>query len=286
MIGIIGHQLRALGHDAHWNPANEEVICGPDGINLIVEGFTPESTRIIGDLKAQGSRFVIIASEEPTEKGFNHGSDAEMIARQKEFPAAAAHCEGILHLVPGARVGAWYSQFAPTAQIELGYAPTLVRPRDAIKDYGEPKFDFGFYGSLSKRRLKILKTLARMTGKQDAVRVVADFTTQQERDVGMAQAKVILQLRKFDAMGLVSSSRCCTALCIGRPIMAEPHDLELSKPWDEVVTFSKTLEGFFNQALLMRAAWRGAHAAQFDRFKTLLDPQYCVGDALAKIGVL
>src|SRR5262249_43063308 len=149
----------------------------------------------------------------------------EMVYRQQTFPEAAKFCEGILHLVPGEHVTNWYGQFAPAAPIELGFAPTLVRINNV-----EPDYEFGFYGSLTPRRHSILKRLAKRVGKDKAVRLVVDFATQQERDDTMRRAKVIIQVRKFDSMGLVSSSRCNTALCLGRPVIAEPH--LLSKPWD------------------------------------------------------
>jgi len=115
--------------------------------------------------RAQGARFLILATEEPTDKGFNHGTQKEMVVRQEIFPEAAKHCDGILHLVPGEHVTRWYSQFAPAAYADLGYARTLIRP-----DVIQPEFDFGFYGSLTKRRLKILKKLAAMVGTQKAVK--------------------------------------------------------------------------------------------------------------------
>lgn len=279
VISIVGHQLRALGHLAVWEKANNRLVAGDCGINVIVEGFTPTTVRIMSEAHAQGARFLILATEEPTPKGFNHGTQKEMVQRQAIFPEAAKFCEGILHLVPGEHVTKWYGQFAPAAQAELGYAPTLVRPRD----HGEPEYDFGFYGSLSRRRLKLLKELARRVGTAKAVRVVADFKTETERDRLMRQARVLVQIRKFDEMGLVSSSRCNTALCIGRPVVAEPH--QLSKPWDEIVRFSTTAEGFFRQALLIRSAWRGVHADQFAKFKAKLSPEHCVGAALRSIGL-
>ncbi len=122
-----------------------------------------------------------------------------------------------------------------------------------------------------------------MIDAERVVRAVGDFNTQEERDREMQQVKVILQLRKYEEMGLVSSSRCCTALCLGRPVVAEPH--LLSHPWDEVVSFAKTMDGFYSLALTARAAWRGIHAAQFEKFKAKMSPQACVGDALERIGV-
>jgi hypothetical protein len=279
VIGIMGHQLRALGHRAVWDINNRGAFVPQEsGINVIVEGFTPQLVEVLARCHAQGIRFLILATEEPTEKGFNHGTQPEMVRRQKVFPEAAKYCEGILHLVPGEHITRWYSQFAPAAYAELGYARTLVRGNDI-----KPDFEFGFYGSMTARRLRILKRLANATNSVNAVKLMTDFKTQAERDAAMRRAKVIVQVRKFEEMGLVSSSRCNTALCLGRPVVAEPH--LLSKPWDEVVRFTESLEGFISTCLMVRAAWRGVWATQFERFKQKLTPEVCVGEPLRKIGL-
>lgn len=280
VIGIFGHQLRALGHTAVWERANDKWVGGDSGINVIVEGFTPAVIDVISQGHAQGARFLCLATEEPTPKGFNHGRDAEMVRRQQMFGPAMKYFEGILHLVPGEGVTSWFAQFAPTAYVELGYAPSLIRGMDRI----EPEFDFGFFGSLSNRRMKILKRLAKRIGTEKAIKIVGDFATQDDRDRQMRRARVIVQIRKHDEMGLVSSSRCNTALSIGRPVVAEPH--ALSKPWDEIVKFSDTLESFYDTAILVRAAWRGVHAQQLEALKTKLPPDVCVGAPLRKIGIL
>lgn len=267
----------ALGHKAVWEVDNSHWLARDSGINLVVEGFTPQSTDVIRKGYEGGARFICIATEEPTPKGFNHGCDREMIFRQQEFPNAAKYFDGILYLVPGA--GEWYSQFAPSAYVELGYAPSLTR----IENTKPPEFDFGFFGSLSRRRHRILKQLARYIGTEKAVRVEASFADQVTRDNTMREARVIVQLRKHDAMGLVSSSRCNTALHLGRPVVAEPH--LLSKPWDEVIKFSKDLESFFQDCLLARSAWQGVHADQFAKFKQKMSPDYCIGRALREIGL-
>lgn len=275
----MGHQMRALGHKAVWETSNTKWLGRDTGINVVVEGFTRGSIDAISDAYHQGARFMFVATEEPTDKGFNHGTQPEMVKRQQIFPEAAKFCEGILHLVPGEHVTRWYSQWAPTAQAELGYAPTLVR-----RDDFAPTFEYGFYGSLTKRRLRLLKQLANTTMSAKAVKLMVDFKTQVERDKAMREAKVLVQIRKFEEMGLVSSSRCCTALCLGRPIVAEPH--ELSKPWDEIVRFSKTQDSFIKEALLVKAAWKGVHADQMAKFKEKLSPEFCVGEPLRKIGIL
>lgn len=273
VVGILGQQLQALGHKAVWQRDNTALITKESGYNIIVEGFTPQCIdQVLKPYYDQGARFIILATEEPTDKGFNHGWDREMVYRQSTFPDAAKYAEAIWHLVPGKHVTDWYAAHAPTAYVELGYAPGLVRP--LATDPG-PSVDFGFYGSLSPRRLGILRKLRR----HGSMVVVADFPDQRKRDTEMRKAKVILQIRKQDAMGLVSSSRCNTCLMLGRPVVAEPHDL--SKPWDEIVRFSKSLDQFYNDALMVKAAWRGVWMDQFDKLKEKLPPAVCLGEALA-----
>lgn len=297
VIGIFGHQLRALGHKAIWDTANDKFLARETGINVVVEGFTDGSINALAQGYKAGARFICLATEEPTPKGFNHGRDPEMVRRQEKFPEAAKYFEAIFHLVPGNAVTQWYNQFAPAAYVELGFAPTLIR-----STLEEPQYNFGFFGSLTSRRLKILKRLAKQIGTEKAVRVEATFATQEERDRIMRQARVIVQVRKYEEMGLVSSSRCNTALHIGRPVVAEPHFL--ADQWRDVVKFSShckacaegrtvklgrndvcdvCLRNFFNDALMMQASWRGAHANQFERFAKTMSPEICVGRALQNV---
>ena len=294
VIGIFGRQLEALGHEVAWDQKNDKVLMKDSGYNVIVEGFTPSVTDCVAQMHAVGARFVCLATEEPTPKGFNWGTTREMAWRQDEFVKAAPYLDAIFHLVPGQHVTDWFSQHAPTAYVELGYAPALVRfgaaavgVRGGAYTYQsqqyEPPYDFGFYGTASKRRLRLLQKLANRSGKKNAIRTVMDFVDQKTRDDAMKEAKVLLQIRKFEEMGLVSSSRCTTALCIGRPVVAEPHDL--SKPWDEVVQFAKTDAEFLDLALLARSRWRAMHQLQFERFKQKLSPEFCVGRALRQVNL-
>lgn len=300
VIGIMGHQLRALGHVAVWEKSNERFLTEDSGYNIIVEGFTDDVIGLMARARSEGARFIILATEEPTEKGFNFGTQKEMIFRQKTFPIAAKLCEGIIHLVPGKHVTDWYSQHGPTAQAELGYAPSLMR-----RQYEEPKFDFGFYGSVTGRRKRFLTRLARQLG---TVKVMGDFRTQEERDREMQKAKVLIQVRKFESMGLVSSSRCNTALAIGRPVIGEPH--ELCEPWGSIARFSTkpivfdnrlasnhdermaldraTDEGFAEFVALAgfaKATWKQLWNSQMEKFKKLT-PEVCIGEPLRQIGIL
>lgn len=294
VIGIIGHQLRGLGHGAIWDPNNDpnsaegkgkdlHFAIGPGQWNVIVEGFTPQVIDVIKSAyNTLGARFLCLATEEPTDKGFNHGTTREMAWRQETFIPAMKYFDGILHLVPGKRVTDWFSAYAPTSYVELGYAPTFIR-RDLVPN---PPHEVAFYGSITKRRLNLLKKVAKRIGRPNSVAVIADFRGQQDRDRAIQHAKIVLQLRKFDEMGLVSSSRCNTSLSCGRPVLAEPHDLTLSKPWDQIVKFAATEDDFFTDLFLMLPRWRDAHHFQFERFKKMLTPEVCIGHALHKIGII
>jgi hypothetical protein len=298
VIDIFGHQLRALGHNTAWDPKNDRFIARETGINVVVEGFTDAVNSIIANAHAAGARFICLATEEPTDKGFNHGRDREMVFRQQNFAHAGKYFEAIFHLVPGDHITKFYSQFAPSSYVELGYAPTLCRP-----SMQEPTFNFGFFGSLTPRRLKILKRLAKHMGTERAVRIEAKFPTQEDRDKAMRKARVIVQIRKWEEMGLVSNSRCNTALHLGRPVVAEPH--LLSHEWNGVIRFSERcntcakearkhsrndfceecVHYFLNDALLAQTMWRELHNHQFALFKTRMSPEYCVGRALKEVNL-
>lgn len=270
VIMILMAQLRALGHRVAWN--NDQVSADPNVINVVVEGFTPYAVELMTAARARGNRFLIVTTEEPTPKGFNHGLNNLMVERQRLFPEAARLADAIWALVPGTE--SWYGSHGPPAvHVELGHASTLERTVPVAIDH-----EFGFYGSYTRRRERIVKRLARRSGSATAVKVLAGFQEQAYRDREMSRAKVILQLRADDKMGLVSSSRCNTALHLGRPVIAEPH--ELSKPWDEIVRFSKTAESFYDEAIGMARLWQAHHAGQLRRFREMLSPERCVGHAL------
>jgi hypothetical protein len=275
LMTIISFQLHALGHKVGIN--HKKFLMGEDGINLLFEGFHEKTLEVIDEVHKKGSRFIIIATEEPTPKGFNHGIVHDMIVRQKIFPQIKPYIEGILHLVPGKHITDWYSQYAPSAYIELGYAPGLDRFENNI-----PIYDFGFFGGISARRKRLLQQLANRTGFGQRSVYISAFEDASKRDKEMRKCRVIVQVRKYEEMGLVSSSRCNTALCIGRPIVAEPH--LLSKPWDEIVHFSKDDKSFFDDALFIASTWESQHRQQFNKFKKLLTPQFCIGEPLKKIG--
>ncbi len=273
----MGEQMRALGFEPSWT-TEPEFIPFVQGYNVVLESFAddPQTIKRIRRAHEDGCRFIYVATEEPTDNGFNHGLEPAMIERQAAFPKAALYCDGILHLVPGDAVTRWYDRFAPAAYAELGYAPNLVsRERDI-----EPEVDFGFFGKMTWRREQMLARLEAMTGKKVG-RITSLDVPRETRNQVMRQAKVIVQIRANEEWGMVSSTRCASALSFGRPVVAEPHPY--SKPWDEIVTFSKTVEDFYHDAVAATNCWADLHRSQFHKFQTKLTPEVCIGAPLKRV---
>jgi hypothetical protein len=262
VISLIGRQLEALGHTVEWS--NEGLYTAPGTCNILVEGFSEPHIDYMRQCKEAGGRIIIIATEEPTPTGFNHGIIEDMKRRQAIFPEAAKYADAIWHLVPGCTD--WYGQFgAPAAFLDLGYSPKMVRSVDVQLDH-----DFGFFGSITPRRQKIMQKFADSGLKVRQIQ----FGSCAARDYEMSRCRVILQIRSHEQMGLISNSRCCTALHLGRPVIAEPH----ANPgkWTEIIEFAP-IEFYMQRAVFMRKNWRDAYKAQFNKFKALLSPENCVG---------
>ncbi len=275
MAQIVGLQLAALGHDVEWS---EDANFIRDGFNIVFESFADSrhpALPAIASARNAGCRFLYIATEKPGREAFNDAPDQGMKDRQRVFPEAARFAEGILHFVDGVDVMAWYGRFRPAAFLELGHAPALMR----LDGNAEPTHDFGFFGKSTPRRVAMLDKLR----KYGSLVAVHDFIPRARRDAMMRQAKVIVQIREYDTTRLCSSSRCATALSLGRPVVAEPHDA--SDAWRRTVTFSDTEEGFYDCAAANVTNWRGLYERQLRSFETILSPECCVEQPLQQIGV-
>lgn len=277
---IMSAQLMALGHDAR--SSDDGFMTGDDLINVLYESFADEGTiPTIAAAHADGARFLYIATEEPTDAGcFNGRLDNAMDARMAAFPEAAHYAEGILHLTPGVKVTDWYSRHAPSAYAEIGYASSLVHENSGDE---VPRYTFGFYGQMTPRREWIFGRLADISG-YEVVSLPFITYSSAERDAAMRDVRVILQVRAHDSMPIVSSSRCATALHLGRPVVGEPHGAP--GPWGGIVHLSSTLDDFYNDAMIASAEWQEMHVNQLARFAATLTPEVCLGEPLHRIGIL
>lgn len=284
IVAILASQLRALGHEAYlpvptdWPRSPVEFEMGADRINVLLEAFTdPGCVETIRAAHSAGSRFVYVATEEPSPLGFNMGNAWGMIDRQEIFPEAARYADAILHLTRGNATTAWYARHAPSAFVELGYAPNLVYRGPAI----EPDHDFGFYGQTTPRRERVF---ARLRDRGTLLTEHRLLLPREERDAMFRRARVIVTVRAQDNVEFVSSTRCATALFLGRPVIAEPHNVRAG--WDEVVRFAADYLPFYDDAAYAARHWREIHAAQLARFERVFPPEECLGRALVATGLV
>lgn len=268
IISNIAEQMRALGHEVIWN--DDGFAIGDDVYVLIFESFFSVHIDALRQAHAEGAKIIIIATEKPGELGFNSGLTEELIVRQKNFAEATKYACAIWVTIP--EWIPWYCKFRlPTAEVALGYAPGLVRSPEV----GEIDHDFGFFGSMTPRRIKVLERLAReKVGDRRALVRYVQFESAEARDMQMARCKVIVQISHHEKMQILSGSRCCTALHIGRPVFAE-HHAECG-PWKDIIEFAHP-DVFAQKAIQMLPRWREAFAEQFAKFKEIMPPEKCVG---------
>jgi hypothetical protein len=282
-VFIIVHQLEALGHQVIFEPQKFGEFLGEEqGYNLIIENFCEDwILQTLSEVHIQGGRFIVIAMEEPTEgKGFNNSFREEFILRKKSFCLCKPYIDGILYLTPGEYTHNWYNQYAPAAFAELGYTETLIRPIYCK----EPIYDFGFFGSIFGRRMAILKKLIKRLNNPKTLLAIGSFPSPQERDEEMQKVKVILQIRKRNDIDFVSSCKCNTALCLGRPTISEP--VSMDSPWTDIINISKSEDSFLDEAIDLLNNWEFVYEKQFNMFKKNLSPEFCIGAPLKEIGVL
>lgn len=282
----LGHQLIALGHEARWMIGPRDFIPASAGYNVVLESFADNPNTVVDMARAhmEGCRFLIVATEEPTPDGFNSGLEPAMIDRQNAFPDAAEMAEGILYLIPGEGIGKWYGQYGKAAYCELGYAPGSAGSYTDM-DPSIPQ-GIGFYGKMTWRREHMLSELESRLGRPTLLISSLDVP-RPDRDAMMRHARLIVQMRANEEWGMISSTRCTSALHLGRPVVAEPHPID--GVWREIVHISPTVEQFYDDVVRLAQdpeAWQHIHAAQLDALRDELPPEHCIGAALRELEIL
>lgn len=259
----IAKQLEDCGHVVKWY--DDALIAHEDLYMIVFDGFHESQVPLFKDFHERGGKLIIVATEEPTDNGFNHGAIKHMVGRSERFAAIAPYATAIWYLVPGST---WYEQFCPATFLDLGYSPRLIRRWDIPVE-----FDVGFFGSVTKRRAEMLKKFAAYGLRLH----IPKFGDSEFRDREISRCKVVVQLRSYEQMGLLSSSRCSTALHLGRPVLAEPH----GNPgkWPDIIRF-EDIDFMAYMAEQMANNWQEEHANQMAKFMELMPASKVMAKAL------
>lgn len=265
VIHALGAQILDLGHTAD----RSDTTVRPDAINVICEGFTEAETERVMTLRRHGCRVVLVCTESIAGDSLNNFQSEDYQGRYHQLMKVAPNVDAIWCLVPGT-AAALRSHNANARDVELGYSPRRLR-----KLRTKPQYDFGFFGSVTGYRRRTLQEFGR---RGHSVYVMRNFAPPDERDRAIANCKVVLHVKATKSWKIVSSSRCSTALHIGRPVVAQP--IASDSIWKEIVRFSMTQDAFYDDAARVMRNWETHWGRQIARYKDLLSADKCLGAAV------
>ena len=201
--------LLDLGHKVTFSDLQME----PQAINLLWECFRPGMGRQISET---GVKYGIIATEIPDGVSFNWREEPHWRERFNAFAEVAAGSSFIWTMVESTIP--YYSQFCPTAFIELGFSGRL------IPDYinSKPEFDFSFFGLRTPYRLEAVERIRRHAKVEWPEKFLS------ATDVGtlIGKTRVGLNFKQSDRWPVPSPTRLGRLLMAKRAIAAERTDTE------------------------------------------------------------
>jgi hypothetical protein len=252
--------LRDLGHEVTFSDES----LSPTALNVVWEGFTPESGE---ELRDSGMEYGLIVTEFIDGTGFNKGSpQSDQVDRRDEpyrkrwhgYQAAASRARFFWSMVESNVDG--LRRQAPASFIELGYSDRLV-PHAG----NEPHIDFSFTGIVTPHRQRILEALEKLS------QVVwhRKLLPIGERDKLFLATRINLSMNKTVDWQMPSPTRVGKALLSKRGIALDRTPQ---------VTRQSSLVGccpagidFVDFALAqLHRDWRRAAATAFERYRTEL----------------
>jgi len=201
--------LLDLGHKVTFSDLQME----PQAINLLWECFRPGMGRQISET---GVKYGIIATEIPDGVSFNWREEPHWRERFNAFAEVAAGSSFIWTMVESTIP--YYSQFCPTAFIELGFSGRL------IPDYinSKPEFDFSFFGLRTPYRLEAVERIRRHAKVEWPER----FLSAGEVGTLIGKTRVGLNFKQSDRWPVPSPTRLGRLLMAKRSIAAERTETE------------------------------------------------------------
>lgn len=252
IVQPIAAGLRDLGHEV-------EIGATPPrrGItNIVIEYF--RDPWILKRL--QGLDYVLVATELADGSGFNHKRTPTWIKRWQGFVELARDARAIWVICDDGAEG--YRHLGPTAQISLGWSPSLEAPASSLP----PTYDLYAYGKLTSPARQA--TLKRLGAR---LRVAAtELSSREERDGLLRRSLFCYGFRPYQAVAFASTSRIVASLMQGVPVLQER--VALTTPLVEALEIVEGAEDVLARwddlvarrpAILDRqmAAWRAMPAA-------------------------
>ncbi len=204
MIDWFKSGLRDLGHEVTCSDHDVET----GAINIFWERFRPGSDK---EIAQAGIVYGIIATEIPDGYAFNWRQEPEWKTRFDSFHQVASKASFIWTMIESTLP--FYSQFCPTAYMELGFSERLVP--SYLHD--KPQHDFCFFGLRTPHREVVIEKLRRRA----EVVWPENFLSPAEISKLIGQSKIGLSFKQSALWPIPSPTRLGRLMLAKRGVAAE-----------------------------------------------------------------
>lgn len=292
-----------LGHTvSRFDGVDKGFLVGDNCYNIVFESFGEQSGPSTARQIDAGAKVICIVTENPTRNTWNNIKTGFYAERWGHFKRLAPRFHALWCLVPGAADKLRYMN-RNGVDIELGYS--AIREKkfldipavQAFNNSGtKPLYDFGFFGGLTERRRRtfdrmreqgcnihmLSKGITAEFLKDFDAALMADYVDPAKRNGAMLNCKVILHPAAHHKWGIVSNSRCVTALHLGKPVVCEPT---MPSIWQKIVAFSSGFDQpFIDLCKDVLNRWEQEREEQLARFRELLPSCVAIGHAMSALG--
>ena len=259
-LSELGHRVTISQHEIH-----------SDAINIFWENFLP---KMGNKIKETNAIYGIVATEIPYGETFNGRSDGPWPLRWKGFSEAATGASFIWTMVES--TVPYYSQFAPTAFVELGFSELLIPKMTNDR----PDIDFSFFGLRTPYREKVIKKLE----KKAKVFCPNKFLSSEEVSNLIARTKVGLSFKQSETWPIPSPTRLGRHLMAKRGLVTEYTPVITRQA--QLISVAPENVDFAAFALEKLKTWKEDAEIAFERFRVEMPMKSIMADVLNKTGVL
>jgi hypothetical protein len=236
------------GHEVTFSENSIE----PSAINLFWECFCPGVGRKIIE---SGVTYGIVATEIPDGEGFNWRDELHWHTRYRSFFEAAEGASFIWALVESAVP--FYSQFGPSAYLELGFSKRLV---PSYIDH-KPSIDFSFFGQMTPYRENIIDRMKRYA----SIYVPDTFLPHCDVHKLIAESKIGLNFKQSGLWPVPSGPRLGRLMLAKRGVASEY--LPVPTRQGEIAGLCPQDRDFVDYAIgMVKSDWRAHAEAVFDAY--------------------